>query len=79
MHIVVFQKDDSVADIGSTCKLEQFFDQLFALIIFGMGFAGENKLNRIVFIVDDRLQAFFITQQQIGPFIGCKAAGKSNG
>ena len=79
MHIVIFQKNNSITKFQFTGKMKQLFDEILALIVFGVGLAGEDKLNRMFLRVYDRFQAPGVLKEQIGAFIGCKPSGKSNG
>ena len=63
MHVVVFQENDLVTHLRVTGKLEQSLDQFFAFVIFGMGLARKDKLNRIFFVIDDRYQAIRVLQE----------------
>jgi hypothetical protein len=45
VHIVVFEKNESVAQVGAPAEIHQAADDPLALVVLGMGLAGKDELD----------------------------------
>ena len=54
-------------------------DHLLALIVGGMGLAGEHELDWADRVQEQTLEALALGQEQVGSLVGGKAAGETNG
>src|SRR5690349_22261721 len=79
VDVIVFHKDELVGELGSTHHFGDLLEHAFTGLVARMRFAGEDKLDRGFRIVDHGSEALEVFEDQIGAFIGSKAAGKADG
>ena len=77
--VVVLDKNDAVAYTGSSGKFYEATDQLFALLILGVGFACKDKLNRMRLGVNHGFKPIGVCQYQVRPLVCGEATGKTDG
>ncbi len=78
-HVVVFDEDDVLPEVGIARELHDLADEGFARLIFRMRLAGDDDLHRALAIAENFLQALHIAEQQRGAFIGGEAAREADG
>ena len=79
IHIIVRQKDDLTQELRIFGYLDNPFDQVLSGFIGRMGFPGKDKLHRMFGVIDDFIQAFEVTEQQVSPLVGSETPGKTYG
>ena len=79
LHVVVFEEDDVLPEVGIAGILDDLADQRLAGRILGMGFAGDNDLHGPLRIAEDLLQPLDVAKDQGGALVGGEAAGESDG
>ena len=78
VDVVIFHKHNATGQPGIVPQIGNLADQPLAWLVCRMGLASKNNLNRPIGIADHRKQAVDIAQHEVGPLVGCKAAGKSD-
>jgi hypothetical protein len=62
MEIVVFHKNDPSAETFLSCKVDDGFYKLFALIILRMGLSGDDYLNGMAWVVQYPIQPVRVSE-----------------
>ena len=62
-----------------TREVEDLADQVLAGVVFGMGLAGEEDLQRAVLVGEERHESRDIVEEQVAALIGGDAAGEADG
>src|ERR1019366_3817917 len=78
-QVVVAEKDSVAPHIDPLDEINPSLDQRLAVDVLRMGLAGHHQLNRTLWIRQNGNEAFRVMQEQIGPLVCCKAAGKAQG
>src|SRR5207248_3513973 len=76
--VVIFQKHNPVFESCFVAESVNFLNQRAAAFIARMRFAGENKLHRSRSIVEQSLQALFITKQERAAFVSREPSRKTD-
>ena len=78
VHFVVFEEGDVAAQLVIVAKIQDFMDEIAARFVGGMGFPGEDKLDRPPLVLQQPLQSFEVLEEQGGALVGRESSGKSD-
>ncbi len=79
LHVVIFNKNNSVAEALLVRGLHQLADQLLPLLVLGVGLAGEQDLYRHLRVIENPGKPVKVAQQQSAAFVGGKTPGETDG
>ena len=75
--IVVLHKGDAPSKSLVLGNIEDLLQELLALLVVLVSFAGKDDLHRPIGIIYDLCQTGNIMQEERGPFVGGEAPGKT--
>src|SRR5262249_23363927 len=78
VDVVVFDENKLVAELRVAHHLRDLLEHAFARLIERMRFAGKNKLDGALRVVDHRCEAFDVGENQIGALVCGEAARKAD-
>ena len=79
VHVVIFNEYHAGAHIFALAEFHDVLDVAFAAVVPGVGFAGEDKLEGAITVLQEFDEAFLVAEQKGGAFVGGEAAGEADG
>ena len=79
VEVVVLEEEDSPVEGLLTREVDDLADQVLAGVVFGMGLAGEEELQRAFLVGEERHESRDIVEEQVAALIGGEAAGEADG
>ena len=78
-HVVVFEEEEPAFDAGAFGEFHHLADEVLAVLVCRVGFAGIDELDRALGMVDEGFQPVRVAQQQGGALVAGGAAGEADG
>ena len=78
VDVVVLDEDELVGELAVAHHLGDLLQDLFAGLVEGMGFAGEDELHWALGVVDHGGETLDVGEEEVGAFVGGEATGEAD-
>ena len=79
MHIIILDKNQVTVQAAVFAQVNDVLDEAFALVVARVRFAGENKLDRPLFVMHQLDDVVKPLENQRRAFVGGETAGETDG
>src|SRR5262245_47642238 len=79
MHIIILDEHEAALNFAVFAEMNDVLDESLALIVARMGFAGEDKLDGPLRVMDEFHDVFELLENQRRPFVSGETAREANG